>query len=116
MSKKNGFKHKQLDIRIKIGISLMVGLFVFLITLYQTFGTASTMFSDWVYQSESVNALPVSIIRIDEETLNAMGQHTTWSRQVYADILNALNSKSICERGSVRRTRPAPAGRRSAGR
>ena len=91
MSKRNGFKHKQLDIRIKIGISLMVGLFVFLITFYQRFRTASTMFSDWVYQSESVNALPVSIIRIDEETLNAMGQHTTWSRQVYADILNALN-------------------------
>lgn len=91
MSKKNGFKHKQLDIRIKLGISLLVGLFVFLITFNQIFSTASTMFSDWIYQSESVNALPVSIIRIDEETLDAIGQPITWSRQVYADILNALN-------------------------
>ena len=91
MSKKNGFKHKQLDIRIKIGISLLVGLLVFLMTYNQMFSTVNTMFSDKVYQSESVNALPVSIIRIDEETLNAIGQPTTWSRQVYADILNALN-------------------------
>lgn len=91
MSKKNGFKHKQLDIRIKIGISLLVGLLVFLITYYQVFYDTSTRFSDGVYQSESVNALPVTIIRIDEETLNAIGQPTTWSRQVYADIVNALN-------------------------
>lgn len=91
MSKRNGFKHKQLDIRIKIGISLLAGLLAFLITIGQIFGTASILFSDWIYQSESVNALPVSIIRIDEETLNAMGQPTTWSRQTYADILNALN-------------------------
>ena len=92
MSKRNGFKHKQLDIRIKIGISLMVGLFVFLITANQSAFSLNEQISDgWLYQSESVSTLPISIVRIDEKTLKAIGQPSGWSRQVYADLVNKLN-------------------------
>ena len=91
MSKRNGFKHKQLDIRIKIGISLMLGIIVFLLTSTKMFDTVSTQLSTTIYNKESVSTLPISIIRIDEPTLSAMNQPGTWSRQVYADILNKLN-------------------------
>ena len=91
MSKKNGFKHKQLDIRIKLGISLLVGLLVFFYTKSDAFNTWSTQLSDPIYQTESVSTLPISIVRIDEKTMAAINQPGTWSRQVYADILNKLN-------------------------
>jgi len=91
MSKKNGFKHKQLDIRIKIGISLMAGLLAFLITFSGLMSEPNTLFSNWVYQSTSVSTLPITILGIDEKTMEEIGQPTTWSRQVYADLLNMLN-------------------------
>ena len=91
MAQKKGFKHQKLDIRIKLGVSLFVGLCVFLLVFEGTFSILNTQFSDSVYQSESVSALPITIVRIDEKTLDALGQQSMWSRQVFADLVEKLD-------------------------
>ena len=92
MAQKKGFKHKKIDIRIKLGVSLLIGLCVFLIMRPpRPFSTINNQITDSIYQSESVSDLPITIVRIDEKTLNALGQHTEWSRQVYANLVEILD-------------------------
>lgn len=78
-------------IKVRAGISVLVAVCVFLLTYKGAFPTLNTYFSETVYQHKSVSTLPITIITIDEKTLNAMGQPSEWSRQVYADLLNYLN-------------------------
>ena len=85
------FKHQKLDIRIKIGVSVLVGICVFLLTSNQAFFILNEQFSDSVYQTESVSVLPVTIVRLDEKTIRELGQPEQWSRQVYADLIEKLN-------------------------
>ena len=72
MARKNSFKHQKLDIRIKLGVSLFLGICVFLLTYYKAFNVWNTQFSDSVYQKKSVSVLPITIVRIDEATLDAL--------------------------------------------
>ncbi|MBO4510782.1 MAG: adenylate/guanylate cyclase domain-containing protein [Lachnospiraceae bacterium] len=92
MAQKKGFKHKKVDIRIKLGVSILVGICVFLLVRPpRPFGTLDEQLSNFIYQSESVSTLPITIVKIDEETLNALGQPSEWSRQVYADLVEILD-------------------------
>ena len=77
---------------IRIGVSLAAAACVFLLTFYSAFSIWDAQFTDRIYQSESVGVLPVTIVCIDEATLDAYGQPSTWSRQMYADLINALNA------------------------
>ena len=86
-----GRKRPLPDVRIRIGISLLVAVMVFLLTDRAAFSVLNTQFSDSVYQTKSVSILPITIIKIDEKTINALGQPSVWSRQVYADLVNRLN-------------------------
>ena len=86
-----GRKRPLPDVRIRIGISLLVAVIVFLLTDRAAFSVLNTQFSDSVYQTKSVSILPITIIKIDEKTINALGQPSVWSRQVYADLVNRLN-------------------------
>ena len=94
MARKSSFKHQKLDIRIKLGVSLILGICVFLLTYYRAFNVWNTQFSDSVYQKKSVSVLPITIVRIDEATLDALGQPSQWSRQVYADLVEKLNGSA----------------------
>ena len=92
MAQKKGFKHKKIDIRIKLGVSLIIGLCVFLIMLPpRPFSTFNNQITNTIYQSESVSDLPITIVRMDEKTLKALGQPSEWSRQVYADLVEKLD-------------------------
>ena len=91
MAKENGFKHKKLDIRIKIGISVLVGICVYFLTTGESLGVLNMQFSDSIYQAESVSVLPITIVKIDEKTLNALGQPSVWSRKIYADLVEKLD-------------------------
>lgn len=92
MAQKKGFKHKKIDIRIKLGVSLIIGLCVFCIMLPpRPFSTFNNQLTNTIYQSESVSDLPITVVRIDEKTLNALGQPSEWSRQVYADLVEILD-------------------------
>ncbi|MBO4669977.1 MAG: adenylate/guanylate cyclase domain-containing protein [Lachnospiraceae bacterium] len=88
----SGRRHPMPGIKLRLIISLAVAVCVFLFTNSGAFNTFDVQLSDRVYQSESVNSLPITIVRIDEKTLTAMqSQPSEWSRQVYADLLDKLN-------------------------
>lgn len=88
----SGRRHPMPGIKLRLIISLAVAVCVFLFTNSGAFNTFDVQLSDRIYQSESVNSLPITIIRIDEKTLTAMqSQPSEWSRQVYADLLDKLN-------------------------
>ena len=92
MAQKKGFMHKKIDIRIKLGVSLIIGLCVFCIMLPpRPFSTFNNQLTNTIYQSESVSDLPITIVRMDEKTLKALGQPSEWSRQVYADLVEKLD-------------------------
>lgn len=91
MAKDKRFKHKKLDIRIKIGVSVLIGICVFFLINGEAFIVPNMQFSDSIYQRESVSVLPITIVKIDEKTLNALGQPSVWSRKIYADLVNKLN-------------------------
>ena len=79
--------------KICIGISVLVAVLVFFVTRRGSLlNTLNTQFSDSVYQTESVSTLPITIVRIDEKTINAYGQPSTWSRALYAQLLDKMNS------------------------
>lgn len=84
-------RHPLPDIKVRTGVSLAVAVCVFLLTYYNVFGALGVQLTDRIYQSESTVVLPITIIEIDEKTLNAYGQTTQWSRQMYADLVNTLN-------------------------
>ena len=88
----SGRRHPMPGIKLRLIISLAVAVCVFFFTNSGLFNTFDSQLSDRIYQSESVNSLPITIIRIDEKTLTAMqSQPSEWSRQVYADLLDKLN-------------------------
>ncbi len=90
---KQRFKHKNLDIRIKIGVSVLVGICVFLLARsdIEFINNFNIRVSDTIYQARSVSVLPITIVRIDEKTIDALGQPQEWSRQVYADLIEKLD-------------------------
>ena len=73
-----GRKRPTPNIKICIGISLLVAVLVFI--------------TDTVYQTESVSTLPISIVQIDEKTIQEYGQPSTWSRELYAKMIDKLNT------------------------
>lgn len=88
-----GRKRPTPSIKVCIGISVLVAILVFIVTWRnRLLNTLNTQFSDTVYQTESVSTLPISIVRIDEKTIQAYGQPSTWDRAIYARLLNKLNS------------------------
>ncbi|MBR4343959.1 MAG: adenylate/guanylate cyclase domain-containing protein [Lachnospiraceae bacterium] len=87
-----GRKRPLPDIRIRIGISVLVAVIVFLLTYKRAFYVLNNQLSNSVYQTESVSSLPITIVKIDEKTINELGQPIVWSRQVYADLINKLNA------------------------
>ena len=83
------------NIKIRIGVSILVAICVFLISNSDFLGELNMQFSHNIYQTESVTSLPVTIVAIDEKTISVLGQHYTWSRQVYADLINKLNEGDV---------------------
>lgn len=74
----------------KILTALLIAAVVFLIASYDIFPVADNFLSDYFYQRESVNDLPITIITIDEKTINRYGNYNDWSRELYALLLEKL--------------------------
>ena len=91
-----GRKRPTPNIKICIGISLLVAVLVFIITKRNNLlNTLNTQFTDTVYQTESVSTLPISIVQIDEKTIQEYGQPSTWSRELYAKMIDKVNRYTL---------------------
>ncbi len=67
-----------------------VFVLVFLLSFYDAFYSLDSLMKDKLYQQPRGINNKIKIIAIDDETLRELGPLGNWSRQVYADIIEAL--------------------------
>ncbi|MGN0367521.1 MAG: CHASE2 domain-containing protein [Wujia sp.] len=72
--------------------SIVVFLLVFLMTVTNLLSPLDYIVKDALYQRPRGVRNDIKIIGIDEQTLEELGPIGTWSRQIYADLLNTLNA------------------------
>ena len=74
-----------------IGESIIVGILVFLFTVANAFSSLDYIARDQLYQIPRGIRSDIKIIGIDAKTLDKYGPVQTWSRSLYADLINKLN-------------------------
>lgn len=67
-----------------------VFLLAFLVSFYDVFYSFDSLMRDKLYQQPRGINNKIKIIAIDDETLREVGAFGTWSRGVYADVINRL--------------------------
>lgn len=68
-------------------------LLVFFISFFDVFYSLDSMLRDKFYQSPRGINNKIKIIAIDDETLRELGPFGTWSRSVYADLIEILGDE-----------------------
>ena len=71
--------------------ALIVGILVFLLTFWNLFSELDYIARDRLFQVPRGISSDIKIIGIDARTLEEYGPIQTWSRDVYADLLNTIN-------------------------
>lgn len=72
--------------------SLVVFALIFFMTVWNFISPLDYILKDALYQKPRGIMSDIKIIAIDEKTLSELGRMDTWSRQVYADLINGLNT------------------------
>lgn len=79
--------------KIAAGIKLLVvAAFAFVLCFSQGLYTVDKMITDRIYQAPSVTDSRIKIIAIDERTIQAYGDISTWSRELPARLVETLNA------------------------
>ena len=71
----------------------VVFILVFLAAFYDVFYTFDSLLRDKLYQNPRGINNKIKIVAIDDKTLQDIGPFGTWSRSVYADVINALGDE-----------------------
>lgn len=69
---------------------LLIFVITFLTSFYDVFYSFDSLLRDKLYQMPRGINNKIKIISINDETLQKIGPFGTWSRSVYADVINAL--------------------------
>lgn len=72
--------------------SLVIFVLIFLLTITNLISPLNYLITDALYQAPRGISSNIKIIAIDEKTLAKYGRIDTWSRQVYADLIDTLNT------------------------
>ena len=75
-----------------IAESVIVFVLIFVISITNIFSTFDYILRDKLYQIPRGISGTIKIIAIDDKTLEELGPIGTWSRSVYADLIEVLNS------------------------
>ena len=70
--------------------TLLVGVLTFILIFSNSLNLLDLMARDKLYQIPRGIDSKIKIIGIDEKTMNELGPIQTWSRSIYADLLNKL--------------------------
>ena len=62
----------------------------FLGVFFNVFGTTDNMIGDILYHKPEITSGKIRIIKIDDKTMNKMGDFSQWDRSVYAQLLEKL--------------------------
>ena len=84
--------------RIKRILICMTGsLIAFLITFTGVFKTMDKSAEDILYHHAGTTDAKIKIIKIDDRTMNELGDFSTWSRDIYADLIETLCVSEDCK-------------------
>lgn len=81
---------KKHSVLINAAEACAVFLLAFLISFYDIFYSFDSLMRDKLYQQPRGINNKIKIIAIDDETLRELGPFGTWSRSVYAEVINKL--------------------------
>lgn len=81
---------KKVSLIRRICISIGIFLVVFMMEIFGIVQVVDNYIFDLVYMQDKAIDLPITIIGIDENTLNELGNYNDWDRGVYADLLDVL--------------------------
>ena len=71
-------------------VSILCGVLAFVTVFFNLLGTVDKTVEDYLYHhAGNVNA-NIKIIKIDDKTMNKMGDFSTWNRDVYTQLLEKL--------------------------
>ena len=74
----------------KVLTSIICGVLAFLSVFFNVLGTVDKTAEDYLYHQAGVVDANIKIIKIDDKTMNKMGDFSTWNRDVYADLVEKL--------------------------
>ncbi len=74
----------------KILVCAVCGIVAFLTAFFNAFGTIDKAAEDMLYHRFGKTDSKIKIIKIDDRTINQMGDFSTWNRDVYADLIDTL--------------------------
>lgn len=77
--------------------SILCGILAFLAVFLGVFGTVDKTTEDYLYHHAGKVDAKIKIIKIDDKTMNKMGDFSTWNRDVYAQLV-----EKICVSDEVR--------------
>lgn len=87
---------KKRDIVRNVIEALFVGIIIFVMSVFGFLSSLDHMLMDKLYQAPRGINSNIKIIAIDDRTLETYGPIGTWSREMYADIINTLNVDESC--------------------
>ncbi|MBR2086043.1 MAG: adenylate/guanylate cyclase domain-containing protein [Oscillospiraceae bacterium] len=87
---KPALSEQQKELCIKAAETLILILLTFLVCYFNLFSSFEKLLVDSLYQKPRGINNRIKIIAIDKQTLREIGAMGTWSRQVYADLLDKL--------------------------
>ena len=83
--------------KIKRILICMIGsLMAFFITFTGVFKTTDKSAEDMLYHHAGTTDANIKIIKIDDRTMNKLGDFSTWSRDVYADLIEKICVSEDC--------------------
>ena len=87
---KKAMSEQQNELFIKVAESLIIILFAFIVCYFNFFSSFEKLMLDSFYQKPRGINNNIKIVAIDKPTLREIGAMGTWSRQVYADLIDKL--------------------------
>lgn len=76
---------------LKVVLVIATICFIYFVSYFEFLKLIDNMVTDLLYQRPGAINNQIKIIAIDEKTLSEYGNITSWSRQIYADLLHILN-------------------------
>ena len=70
--------------------SVLCGAIAFLLVFFDAFGVVDKTAEDYLYHHAGTADAKIKIIKIDDKTMNQMGDFSTWNRDVYAQLVEML--------------------------
>ncbi|MCD8364669.1 MAG: adenylate/guanylate cyclase domain-containing protein [Clostridiales bacterium] len=98
MQKVKGNGKRARNRKINIAAALILAVFTFFSVFCCWFANLNLTLQDAIYQRENSVDASIKIIAIDEETLDALGQFETWTRDIYAELIEILDGGDYAPR------------------